>query len=100
VIGGPDAMLQTPDGVAVHVDALFLGQHIDYRRAPFVPLLRDLVEDPQEIWMVFERNEVTGQVVLRRCHLAVYDTPGRDRPMLMVFEANQLHRGLDHDGQP
>jgi hypothetical protein len=88
-IGGPTAVLETPDGVAVHVDAQFVGQHIDHRRAPFAPLLRDLVENPQEIWLAFERNKETGQVALRRRHIAVYDTPAQDRPMLMVFQANR-----------
>lgn len=89
-IDGPTATLTTPDGVAVHVDARFVGQHIDRQRAPFVPFLPDLVENPQEIWLAFERNTVTGQVALRRRHVAIYDTGDRDRPLMMVFQA---HRG-------
>lgn len=90
-IGGDQVTMTTPDGMAVSIDAEILGQHIDHRRAPFIPMLRDLVENPQEVWLVFERNEATGQVALRRRHVTLYETPDRDRPMLLVFQAQ---RGL------
>ncbi len=87
-IGGPRATLTTPDGVGIDIDASILGEHVDYRRAPFVPLLPDLVENPQEIWLIFERNEQTGQVALRRRHITVYQTD-QQRPMLMVLQAQR-----------
>jgi hypothetical protein len=50
-------------------------------------VLRDLVENPDEVWLIFERNEVTGQVALRRRHIALYDSPDPNRRMLLIFQA-------------
>jgi SPP1 gp7 family putative phage head morphogenesis protein len=86
-IGGTEATLRTPDGVAVHVDAALLADHLPPSRSPFVPLLPDLIEQPQEVWLIFERNTETGQVALRRRHLKVYQPPGDPLPTLMVFQA-------------
>lgn len=90
-IGGDRATLTTPDGAPVAVDAEILGGHLPPRRAIWLPVLRDLVENPQEAWLIFERNERTGQVALRRRHIAVYDDPREDRRLLMIF---QVLRGM------
>jgi SPP1 gp7 family putative phage head morphogenesis protein len=66
VIGGPTGTLQPPAGPAAHVTAAALAEHLDINRAVFVPLLREVVEDPQEQWLSFERHELTGKVVLRQ----------------------------------
>lgn len=88
-IGGDQATLTTPDGVAVSIDAAALGEHVPPARAVWLPALRDLVEKPDEVWLIFERNERTGQVALRRRHLALFETSERERPMLMVFQAQR-----------
>lgn len=90
-LGGDRVTLTTPDGAPVAIDAEILGSHIQPRRTVWLPVLRDLVENPQEAWLIFERNERTGQVALRRRHVTLYQTPDQDRPMLMVF---QVIRGL------
>ena len=86
-IGGDQATLTTPDGMAVSIDAEIFGGHVAPRRAIWLPVLRELVEDPQEVWLIFERNEATGQVALRRRHISVYDSPDPSRRMLMIFQA-------------
>lgn len=86
-IGGSQAVLEAPGGAGIQVDARLLGEHIDHRRAPFVPLIPDLIRNPQEVWLIFERNERTGQVALRRRHVTLYETEDKDRPVLMVFQA-------------
>lgn len=86
-LGGDQVTLTAPDGAPVSIDAQILGEHIQPRRTVWLPVLRDLVENPAEVWLIFERNERTGQVALRRRHLALYETPDRDRPMLLVFQA-------------
>lgn len=88
-IGGARTVLNTPDGGAVSIDAEILGDHLPLSRAPWLPALRDLVEKPQEIWLIFERNERTGQVALRRRHLALYETADHDQPLLLVFQAQR-----------
>lgn len=91
VLGADRVTLTTPDGAPVAVDAEILGGHLPPRRAIWLPVLRDLVENPQEAWLIFERNELTGQVALRRRHVAVYDDPRDDRRLLMIF---QVLRGI------
>jgi SPP1 gp7 family putative phage head morphogenesis protein len=93
-IGGAEATFRAPDGVGVHVDAAWLGNHLQLGRSPFVPLLPDLIEKPQEVWLIFERHEVTGQVALRRRHIKLYQAPGDPIPTLMVFQS----RGGEFEG--
>ncbi len=88
-IGGDKVTMRTPDGGAVSIDAEILGSHIEPTRASWLPALRDLVERPEEVWLLFERNERTGQVALRRRHLALYETAEKDRPMLLSFQAQR-----------
>jgi SPP1 gp7 family putative phage head morphogenesis protein len=88
-IGGDRVTMRTPDGGAVSIDAEILGSHIEPTRASWLPALRDLVEKPEEVWLLFERNERTGQVALRRRHLALYETAEKDRPMLLSFQAQR-----------
>lgn len=85
-LGGDRVTLSTPDGAPVSIDAEILGRHIQPRRSVWLPVLRDLVEKPDEVWLLFERHARTGQVALRRRHLALYETPETDRPMLLVFQ--------------
>lgn len=86
-LGGDRVTLQTPDGAPIAIDAEILGSHIQPGRTAWLPVLRDLIEKPDEVWLLFERNERTGQVALRRRHLALYETADRDQPMLLVFQA-------------
>jgi SPP1 gp7 family putative phage head morphogenesis protein len=85
-IGGDQVTLTTPDGMGVSIDAEILGSHVQPRRAIWLPVLKDVVEQPQEAWLIFEQNTVTGQVVLRRRHIAVYSSPAGDQRVLMVFQ--------------
>ncbi len=47
------------------VNADVLGRHLDLNRAPYIPFLQELIEQPYEIWQSFERHKGTGKVVLR-----------------------------------
>lgn len=86
-LGADQVTLTAPDGAPVSIDAQILGEHIQPRRTAWLPVLRDLVERPDEVWLVFEENARTGQVAMRRRHLALYEMPDKDRPMLLVFQA-------------
>ena len=88
-IGGDQATWTTPDGMAVSIDAEIFGGHVNPRRAIWLPTLRDQIENPQEVWLIFERNTETGQVALRRRHITLYESPDRDRRMLMIFQAHK-----------
>lgn len=89
-IGGEFATFTTPDGMAVEVDARVLAEHLvenGVSRAPFIPLLPLLLEAPQEVWLVFEENQATGKVELRRRHIGLFKLPGKDQFALAVLQA-------------
>jgi SPP1 gp7 family putative phage head morphogenesis protein len=70
-IGGEQAVYNDPWGASVLVDQT-LADHVlgaakraDGRERYF-PLIREVIEQPYEIWAAFAENELTGQVGLRR----------------------------------
>ena len=71
-IGGDERLFTLKDGSSLLINAEMLGSHLDLNRAPFVPLLKELIEvkelieEPFEIWTAFERHRGTGKVELRR----------------------------------
>lgn len=74
VIGGKERVFALPDGSRVLVDAASLAGHIDPARAAWVPFLPELLEDPFEVWLAFERHKGTGKVELRKRIIKVIDT--------------------------
>lgn len=70
----------------VNVNAAVLAQHIDKARAPYVPFLTEVLENPFEVWAAFERHKGTGQVVLRYRYIKAIET-GRDEGLLLVAQA-------------
>ena len=65
-IGGDQVAIEIPDGTSILVDAAALAGHIDLARAPWVPMLPELLAQPAEIWAMFMRHKGTGRVVLRK----------------------------------
>jgi phage-Barnase-EndoU-ColicinE5/D-RelE like nuclease2/Phage Mu protein F like protein len=86
-IGAPQKAIALPDGSTILVDAAALAQHMDEARGSFVPLLPELLADPYEIWLSFERHRGTGQVVLRKRVVKVVRLPGK-QGMLLVAQAS------------
>jgi hypothetical protein len=70
----------------VLVNAEALAEHLPADRAPFLPLLREVIEDPYEIWLSFERHKGTGRVFLRQRFIKAVRT-GKDRGMIFVAQA-------------
>ena len=88
-IGGVDQQAFTlPDGDPVLVDAAALAKHIDPARAPYLPFLPELLADPFEIWISFERHKGTGQVQLRKRIVKVVRTGGGKEGLLLVAQAS------------
>lgn len=88
-IDGDEAYIKTPFNT-VHVHAESLGRHLyrqDPSRLPFIPLLRAVLTEPQEIWARFyiDRNK---RVRLRLHYLRVVRTDKR-RAMLFVGESEK-----------
>ncbi len=88
VIGGKEKVFTLPDGSRILVDAKALADHIDLARAPFVPFLPELLADPFEIWLAFERHKGTGRVELRKRLVKVIDT----KKGALTLSA-QVHKG-------
>ncbi|SDH92192.1 PBECR2 nuclease fold domain-containing protein [Roseospirillum parvum] len=84
VIGGEERTFRTPDGSAVHVSAEVLGAHLQVHRAPLAPLLPQLLEDPEEIWLSWERHRLTGRVALRRRLVQAVDLGAAGRLILVA----------------
>jgi len=49
----------------VYVNAASLAKHIDIARAPLLPLLPEVLTQPDEVWASFERHKGTGKIELR-----------------------------------
>lgn len=75
-------------GVPVLVNADTLGAHIDPARAEYLPLLDDLMTNPFEVWLAFERHTASGQVALRSRIIKAYDL-GKGRGVLLSANATK-----------
>lgn len=99
-IGGDEAIYGDPTGQRVRVTRAIV-DHIlaDPKRAAahrerFFPLIRDLIEDPAEIWVTFARSKETGAVRLRRRYVRVV-LDGSKRPLTLVADRDDgLWSGL------
>lgn len=70
--------------IQVNVDAL--ASHIDPARAPYLPLIKETLTDPYEVWMSFEQHKGTEQVVLRQRIIKAVDL-GKGQGLLAVTNA-------------
>ncbi|SMF85346.1 Phage Mu protein F like protein [Tistlia consotensis] len=87
-IGGAERLVTLPDGDRLLVNAAGLAEHLPLGRAPFVPFLPELLDEPAEIWLAFERHKGTGKVELRK-RLVKLVQLDRTRPLLMVAQARK-----------
>jgi len=88
-LGGQEKIFSfaTPDfRYDLLVNAETLGQHIDSSRTPFLPLLPEVLEDPQEVWLRFEQHKGTGKVVLRQRIIKTVGL-GKEKAVLVVADA-------------
>lgn len=90
-IGGDEAVLTDPTGARVTVgqavvDHMLAAPARQDGREAFFPLIPELVEDPQEIWIGFAVNAATGRVALRRRYVKLVRA-GRDRTIGLVADA-------------
>ena len=85
-MGGDRRLYQVSGFLPVEVQAEVLGAHIDPARAEFLPLLDDLLRDPFEVWVNFERHRGSGQVRLRARLVKGYEVR-RGKTLLFVANA-------------
>jgi len=87
-IGGAERVFRLPGGGAINVNAETLAQHTDLTRSRYVPYLPELLEDPFEQWLAFERHKGTGLVVLRTRVIKAIAT-GKLEGQLLVAQARK-----------
>lgn len=87
-IGGREKVLFLPNGTAVNVNAKVLSEHIASDRSRYVPALRELMEDPYEVWLSFQRHKGTGKVTLRTRTIKAIKLD-KDHFLVMVANASR-----------
>ena len=75
MLGGPANTFTGPDGLSVGITAATLGEHLKPDRAPAIPLLPEIIEDPFEIWLMPYQDRLTGRVELRRRYIKAFAMP-------------------------
>lgn len=90
-IGGDEAIFADPTGQRVSVTSALVDHLLakpnasDINRAAYWPFIRELIESPQEIWVGFAKDQVTGRVSLRRRYVKLVQV-GRDRTVALVAD--------------
>ena len=90
VLGGLSVELKDPTGLPVVVDRRLVDHLKPDGRERFLAWLDDLVQDPEELWLVPMRRAGGRRVVFRQRYLKVYRY-GRKRHVVLVLE---FHRGV------
>lgn len=86
-IGGKQRALGLADGSTILIDAEALAAHVSLDRAGIASLLPELLDDPYEIWLSFEKHKGTGQVQLRKRIIKLMDL-GRERGLVLVAQSS------------
>jgi hypothetical protein len=86
IVPGPTKYL------SVYVNSASLVEHIgnDLQRSRFIPLLPEVINNPQEVWASFEKHQGTGKVALRLRYIKQIDM-GKGKNLLLVA---QVVKGL------
>lgn len=87
LFGAAEVALALPKNLSLYVNAASLAGHFlkNMERARLLPLLPELLQDPDEIWQGFEVSERTGRMALR--HYILRAIPlDKDRYLAMVAQ--------------
>ncbi len=88
-LGGEERIFSFKSGefrYDVLVNADTLAHHLKLDRAPFVPFIREALEDPFEVWLSFERHKGTGKYVLRQRVIKAVKLD-KNRAIFMVIQS-------------
>ena len=84
---GEDLLFEDVAGGQVEIsEALFRTKVLKRGRERYMRLLARAVQEPDEIWLTWEREPRLQKAVLRRRYIARFEIEGEDAPMLVVFE--------------
>jgi hypothetical protein len=94
-LGGPQKVFTYKAGdvsLPMCLDARQLTEHLargnHLERGRYVPFIPELIEDPFEVWLSFEKSVATGRVYLRQRFVKAIET-GAKEALFMVFDAQQ-----------
>ena len=91
VLGGEEKIFSFQSGgfrYDILVNAASLAGHIGSGRSAFLPFLPELLEDPYEVWLAFERHKGTGRTVLRQRTIKAVRLD-KDRGLLLVAQSSK-----------
>lgn len=79
-----------PDGTSIALDAVEMALHFDLEMTIWLEALFRLLQQPQEIWLRFERHRLTGKVELRKRLIGSFRAGGR---VCLAALVTQVERG-------
>lgn len=78
-------LILTPVG-EVYIDANWVAEHIDIRRSSYVSFIKEVLENPQEVWGRFMQSDATGKVVYRRTYVRTFETIKPNEVITMIID--------------
>lgn len=100
-IGGDAAAYTDPKGGVVRITDALVDHMLDPRfpqrlngREAYFPFLKNLIEDPYEIWIGFEKHQDSGRVRLRKRYVKGFDLGKKKSVSLVADEVNGQWVGL------
>ncbi len=86
-IGGEDVILKDPLGERIKFN-LNLLKHFDlkHNRMKYIPYLKEIAENPNEIWLIPMQAEESKKIVLRKRHIYIIQSDTSKKPLLLVLE--------------
>ena len=87
-IGGEEVKLIDPIGEAIKLDiSLFEHFKINDGRMQYIPYLKEIAENPNEIWLIPMQAEKSKKIVLRKRHIYMIQSKDSKKPLLLILDA-------------
>lgn len=86
VLNGVEKVFKLPNDSRILVNAKSLSQHVDLNRSGYASYIPELLENPDEIWMSFQRHKGTGKILLRQRIVKALEIE-KGRYLLMVAQS-------------
>jgi SPP1 gp7 family putative phage head morphogenesis protein len=92
-LGGDEALLNDPTGNVIQVGQAIIDHWLEdpssrlNGRQDYLPLLKDLILDPEEIWIGFATMDQSGKVGMRRRYVKLYDL-GKGKSLALICDAD------------
>lgn len=87
LFGAEEKVYTLPGDYHLFMNAKTLSDHIELWRSEYLPYIPQLMANPFEIWLSFERHRLTGKTALRARAIAATET--KKGKMVAVFNGNK-----------